>query len=133
MPSPKSGKAGSVVSPTDPQNAQEADQADPGEVAQVKAEQQQTQSGKYGSAKTEPHKPPQTKEDAAKKKSWIEVEILREDDSPVTGEQYKITLPDGTIADGTTDDKGLVRVSGIDPGQCKIQFPNLDGKGSERA
>ena len=45
----------------------------------------------------------------------------------VPGEKYKITLPDGeTLAEGTLDDKGFARVDGIDPGNCKISFPDLD-------
>ena len=39
----------------------------------------------------------------------------------------KITLPDGsTVASGTTDEKGRARVDGIDPGTCKVTFPELD-------
>ncbi len=38
-----------------------------------------------------------------------------------------ITLPDGsTVATGTTDEKGRARVEGIDPGTCKVTFPELD-------
>ena len=38
----------------------------------------------------------------------------------------RITLPDGTVAEGTLDEKGFARVDGIDPGACQITFPNLD-------
>ena len=37
-----------------------------------------------------------------------------------------MTLPDGTVAGGTLDEKGLARLEGIEPGSCKITFPNLD-------
>jgi hypothetical protein len=41
--------------------------------------------------------------------------------------KYRITLPDGeTVAEGTLDDKGFARVDGIEPGTCKITFPDLD-------
>ena len=61
------------------------------------------------------------------KKSWIEIELLDEQGNPVAGERYRVTLPDGkTIAEGTTDENGFARVSNIDPGSCKITFPNLD-------
>ncbi len=127
MPSPKSGSAGSAVSPADPAEAQEADVADPGEVEEIKAEQRQTKTGKYGSEKAKPYKPPQTTEEKEKKKSWIEIEMVDEDDKPVTGMAYRITLPDGeTVAEGTLDEKGFVRVDGIEPGSCKITFPQLD-------
>ena len=128
MPSPKSGNAGSAVSPTEPKESQEADKANPGEVEDVKAQQRQTQSGKYGSTKIKPYKKD------PKKKSWIEIELVDEDKNPVPGEKYRITLPDGeTVAEGTLDDKGSTRVDGIDPGTCKITFPELDKDAWEKA
>lgn len=126
MPSPKSGTAGSAVSPADPADAQEADVADPGEVEEIKAEQRKAESGKYGSVKVKPYKPPETEEEAAQKNSWIEVELVGEDGKPRPGERYQITLPDDTVATGTLDDKGLARVEGFEPGTCKIAFPDLD-------
>ena len=127
MPSPKSGKAGQAVSPGDPTQAEEADKADPGEVENTKAEQRQSQAGKYGSVKLKPHKPPQTKEEKAKKKSWIEIELVDKNNKPVSGEPYRVTMPDGqTVAEGTLDEKGFARVDGIDPGTCKVTFPNLE-------
>ena|SRR5437867_65437 len=133
MPSPKSGNAGSAVSPADPKEAQEADKADPGEVEQVKAEQRQAQAGKYGTAKSKPHKPPESEDEKEKKKSWIEIELVDEDDKPVPGEKYKITLPDETVAQGTLDEKGFARVDGIEPVTCKITFPDLDKDAWKRA
>jgi type VI secretion system secreted protein VgrG len=128
MPSPKDGKAGSVVEPTDPAEAKDADNANPGEVEEIKAEQRQTKAGKYGSVKVKPYKRDQTK------KSWIEIELVDEEDNPVPGEVYRITLPDGeTVAEGTLDDKGLARVEGIEPGTCQITFPELDQDAWEKA
>ncbi len=127
MPSPKSGTAGSAVSPADPKQPQEADKADPGEVEQIKAEQRQTKTGKYGSVRTKPHKPPKAEEEKKQKKSWIEIEMVDEEDQPVPGERYRITLPDGeSVAEGTLDGKGFARVVGIEPGSCKVTFPDLD-------
>ena len=127
MASPQSGKAGQAVKPTDPKAPFEADKADPGEVSAMKAEQQQTQTGKYGSTPVQPFKSPQDPEEKKKKKSWIEIELVGEDKKPIAGEPYRITLPDGeTVAEGTTDEKGLGRVDGIDPGSCKITFPKRD-------
>jgi hypothetical protein len=60
-------------------------------------------------------------------KSWIEIELLDEENRPVAGERYRIILPDGnTIAEGTTDAIGLAAIRAIDPGICKITFPDLD-------
>jgi type VI secretion system secreted protein VgrG len=132
MPSPKSGSAGSIVAPAEPNDADDADSADPGEVEEVKAEQQEKKQGKYGSTPVQPYKPP-TEEEAEKKNSWIEIELVDEEDQPVTGEKYEITLPDGSVAKGTTDEKGLARIEGIDPGSCQVTFPNLDKDAWEKA
>ena len=124
MPSPKSGNAGSAVTPAVPAAAQDADKANPGEVEQIQAQQRQTQTGKYGSAKVKPYKPD------SQKKSWIEIEMVDEDNNPVPGEHYRITLPDGeTVADGTLDNKGFARVDGIRPGDVSDHFSRL-GQGS---
>jgi hypothetical protein len=129
---PKSGKAGTPVSPTEPAQAEEADVADPGVVDEIKAEQAKTKTGKYGTTQL---KPPQAdKQDDQAKTSWIEIEMKDEADQPVTGEAYQITLPDGeTVASGSLDEKGFARVEGIEPGSCKITFPNLDKSAWEEA
>ena len=120
---PKSGKAGSPVDPAVPEVPEEADVGDPGEVAKTKTEQAEKKEGKYGAAAVEPHKP--TEEDT-EEKSWIEIEMVDEEDNPVASEKYKITLPDGKVAQGTLDNKGFARVEGIEPGTCQITFPKLD-------
>lgn len=89
--------------------------------------------GKDVSSQEERHKGP-TDEEEKEKKSWIEIELVDEEDNPVPGEKYKVTLPDGkTVAEGTLDEKGFARVEGIDPGTCKITFPNLDKDAWEKA
>ncbi len=121
--SKKSGNAGSPVSPAAPDAAEDADVADPGEVAEIKAEQLEKEEGKYGSEQVKPHNPT---EEEIEEKSWIEIEMVDEEDEPVPGEKYKITLPDDTVAEGTLDNNGFARVDGIDPGTCKVTFPELD-------
>jgi len=127
MPSPKSGTAGTAVSPADPGEAQDADKADPGEVEQIKAGQIQKQSGKYGSVKIKPYKPDKNK------KSWIEIELVDSLGNPVPGAPYELTLPDGSTAAGSLNEKGLVRVEGIPSGNCQITFPEYDGRSWEKA
>ena len=116
----KSGNAGSPVSPAAPDKAEDADIADPGKMAEIKAEQIEKKEGKYGSTPVKPHKPDE------EKTSWIEIEMVDEEDEPGPGEKYKITLPDDSVAQGTLDDKGFARIEGIDSGTCKITFPELD-------
>ena len=127
----KSGKACKVVSPTSPDKAEDADLADHGKMAEIKAEQIEKKKGKYGSEQVKPHKPPATEEEA-EEKSWIEIEMVDEEDESVPGEKYKITLPDDTVAEGTLDNNGFARVDGIDPGTCKVTFPELDKEAWEK-
>ncbi len=61
-----------------------------------------------------------------KKTSWIELQLVDDAGQPVAGEAYEVEMADGTVATGTTGADGVARVSGIDPGTCKIRFPNLD-------
>ncbi len=65
---------------------------------------------------------------APKKKAWVEILVL--DDGtppqPVAGDHYRIELPDGTLLEGKVNAKGKARIEDIDPGQCKVSFPDLD-------
>jgi hypothetical protein len=150
----KSGTAGTAVEPIAPADPHEADKADPGEVDTIKAKQRQSQSGKYGSVKVNPFKPPPPGDAAAsegndvangaaaarstppeeqKKTSWIEIELVGEDDRPIPGEKYRIKLPDNSVDEGTLDDKGFARVEGFEKGDCQISFPELDREAWEDA
>jgi len=126
MPSPRNGSAGSAVVPAAPKKALEADDANPGNVEKIKAEQRQTQTGKYGSIRTKPHMSPEGEDEKKTKISWIEIQMLNEAGKPVTGQSYKVTLADETVAEGTLDAKGFARIDGIEPGSCKVTFPGLD-------
>lgn len=72
------------------------------------------------------------KKGVKKETSWIEIELVDEADRPVPGERYRIVLPNGTVKEGTLDSKGRARVKGIDPGNCRVVFPSLDGEAWER-
>ena len=122
----KSGKAGRAVSPIEQEAAEDADVADPGMAAKVKEEQIKQQKGKYGSKPVKPHKAPETEAEKEKRNSWIEIELVGEDDQPIPGERYRITLPDGSVAQGSLDQNGFKRVDGFEEGTCKVCFPDLD-------
>jgi type VI secretion system secreted protein VgrG len=82
--------------------------------------------GKKSAASNAPTHDPNSPENKTKK-HYIEIKLVDNAGKPVPGEPYKVTLPDGTtVADGTLDDKGHARVDNIDPGSCKVTFPNLD-------
>ncbi len=69
----------------------------------------------------------------SEKKSWIEIELVDDDGKPAPGEEYRVTLPDNTVTSGTLDEKGYAKITGIDPGNCKVTFPNLDKEAWEKA
>jgi len=70
--------------------------------------------------------PPPSKK---KEKTWIEVVLLDSDDKPVANEPYQITLPSGEKRTGRLDDKGFVRIDGIEGGgSCDVEFPEIDGR-----
>jgi hypothetical protein len=59
------------------------------------------------------------------KKTWVEIKLVDQDGAVVPNERYRVTLPDGTVKEGRLDEKGWMRESGIDPGQCTITFPDI--------
>jgi hypothetical protein len=63
-----------------------------------------------------------------KKKTWVGIELLDSKGKPVPGKPYRVELPDGRVVEGALDQMGTAGVSGIDPGNCKITFPNLDAR-----
>jgi hypothetical protein len=131
--SPKSGKAGSAVAPAAPKEPAEADTADPGEIAEVKARQRENKAGKYGTEKVPMFKPPTKEEIKQKKLVWIEIEMVDEEGAPVSGQAYKIETSDGQVATGTLGSDGKARLDGIEPGSCKVSFPDLDAEAWEKA
>ena len=62
---------------------------------------------------------------------WIEVQLLGEDDEAISGARCQIVLPNGQTIVRTTDRFGLVRVDGVDAGDCEISFPDLDREAVE--
>ena len=111
MPSPKSGKSLTAVSPMEPKAPDEADKQKPGSDDSDK----------------KPHKAPGSEEEAKLKNSWIEIEMVYESNGkPVPSLPYEITLPDGSVASGSLDEKGFARVEHFEAGACEISFPSLD-------
>jgi PAAR motif len=59
-------------------------------------------------------------------KRWVEIALVDGDGQPMSDVKYEITTPDGRVLSGTLGSDGVARVDDIDPGQCKIRFPDLD-------
>ncbi len=62
----------------------------------------------------------------ASQPDWVEFVLLDDYDQPIGNEPYRLTLPDGSVLEGTLDAAGCVRVDGVSPGECEIVFPDLD-------
>jgi len=63
----------------------------------------------------------------AKPLYWIEIELVGEDDSPISWEEYVVTLPDSTKVRGFLDADGFARIDNIEQqADCRISFPKLD-------
>ncbi len=74
------------------------------------------------------NKPPEQAATPCQKKTWVAIELVDADGNPVPDEPYRLQLPDGKIVEGTLDSKGTAGVENIDPGDCKVCFPRLDGQ-----
>ena len=125
--SPLPGIPKMLVSPISPIAAMLADHIVPGSEVTYKAQlaaMTPAQQAAAAAADAPTHNP--NSEENKQKKHWIEIELLDEEGKPAAGERYRVTVPDGTNQEGTLDEKGFARVDGIDPGTCKVTFPELD-------
>jgi len=68
-----------------------------------------------------------------KQLAWLEIELVDQDNKPIAGEIYRVTLPSGAFREGALDGSGRARLEAIDPGACKVTFPAMDGRDWKRA
>lgn len=70
-----------------------------------------------------PPEPP--KED---KKTYVAIQLQTDEPEPkpVPFKRYRIVLPDESVREGKLDQFGRALVTGIDPGTCKVSFPDFD-------
>ena len=95
----------------------------------VREKNQSTRAAAAASSVAEGAGPPVSPALAAPERAvtWIEIELIGEDGSPIPGETYAIQLPNGKTLRGSLDAKGFARVDNIDtPGDCLVSFPKLD-------
>jgi len=60
------------------------------------------------------------------KKAWIEIILVDAEGKPMPGVKYRITPPGGSPVEGRLNEHGQAGLYGIEPGSCKITFPDLD-------
>ncbi len=58
--------------------------------------------------------------------TWIEIELIDDDKEAVPDERYVIETADGRKIEGRTNVSGRAREEGLQPGSCKVSFPDLD-------
>lgn len=101
-----------------------------GELVALVLEERGTPEGPWASSgPTEVRAQPSSQPPPLKKKdqTFIAIRMRGEDGQPVPAVRYRITLPDGSAQEGLLDDQGSARIDGIQPGQCEVTFPELDG------
>jgi hypothetical protein len=64
--------------------------------------------------------------DKLRTRSWIEIQLLGEDDSPIAGAAYELRLPGGKLLAGNLDERGTVHLEALPAGVCEVSFPELD-------
>jgi len=109
-----SGGAAGVVAPGSP-----ASPAEPEEPPESKPGKDVDYTGKK-----EPPQPVPVPE--LPKKSWIDISMKDTEGVPKAGEPYVVIPSDGENIEGTLDVNGEARIRGVEPGTCKIIFPNRD-------
>jgi hypothetical protein len=60
------------------------------------------------------------------KKAWIEIILVDAEGKPMPGVRYRITPPGGAPKEGRLNEHGQAGLYEIEPGSCKITFPDLD-------
>jgi hypothetical protein len=60
------------------------------------------------------------------KKAWIEIILVDAEGKPMPGVRYRITPPGGAPVEGRLNERGQAGLYQIEPGNCKITFPDLD-------
>jgi hypothetical protein len=60
------------------------------------------------------------------KKAWIEIILVDNEGKPMPGVKYRITPPGGPPKEGRLNEHGQAGLFEIEPGNCKITFPDLD-------
>ncbi len=126
-----SASAGALVAPLTAAIADIADDDKPG--SKIKLEKQSAARKERTFKPSSGDGSGSSSDEKQEKKSFIKIKLIDEAGKAVPGERYTIMLPDGSVASGSLDEKGEAEVTGIDPGNCKVTFPELDKEAWEEA
>lgn len=64
--------------------------------------------------------------DPTRTDTYIGIALVDTNKAPVPFARFVVTPPGMTPIEGTLDVNGRVRIEGVEPGTCKVEFPNLD-------
>lgn len=77
-------------------------------------------------AEEEAAPPPPPVEETASETTFVALEMKDEDGEPMAYARYVVLLPDGSKREGRLNANGYARIDGVNPGQCKVSFPDYD-------
>lgn len=63
--------------------------------------------------------------------TWISIQVVDAYDRPLSGQEYRIELPDGRVLEGAVDAEGIASVENIREGDCSVTLRGLEGESWE--
>ncbi len=67
---------------------------------------------------------PETKE-LLEELDFVELRLVNQDQQPLAGEAYSLTVPDGRVIKGNLDNGGQARIDDVPRGKCTVEFERL--------
>lgn len=74
---------------------------------------------------------PAKKEEKKQEKTWVEIVLVDMEGKPRPGVRYRVKLPGGEVKEGQLNSYGQAGFYELDPGSCKVTFPELDAEAWE--
>jgi uncharacterized protein (DUF2345 family) len=84
-------------------------------------------AGDWDTAETEEESPLEP-EQPISQPNWLLIELVDENGRSVPDIRYTLTLPDGTIHEGTLDEQGQAWLENLPIGDLILTFPDVDGR-----
>ena len=69
-----------------------------------------------------PGKEQEEKEEKKPELHFIKFQVNDEEGKPLAGVKLHVVLPDGSREEKTSDDKGLIEINNLTPGNCTIDM-----------